>query len=97
MSVGSGNTMKAYREKTGATPSEALRALRKRQAAETSKILRALKAGPRTVPELVAETALPSRLVMWYVMSFCRDKTLKPVEKTTDGFYRYVITTKEGR
>jgi hypothetical protein len=45
----------------------------------------------------VAETALPSRLVMWYVMSFCRDKTLKPVEKTTDGFYRYVITTKEGR
>ncbi|HYM39591.1 MAG TPA: hypothetical protein VEY12_05535 [Thermoplasmata archaeon] len=97
MSVVSGNTMKAYREKTGATPSEALRTLRKRQAVETSKILGALKVGPRTIPELVAATALPSRLVVWYVMSFCRDKLLKPLDKTPDGFYRYAITTKEGR
>ncbi len=97
MSAPAGNTMKVYRDRTGAKPSEALRELRKRQAVETGKILGVLKAGPRTIPEIAKETGLPSRLVVWYVMTFCRDKTLGVVEKTGDGFYRYALAPKGGR
>ncbi len=91
------NTMKAYRDRTHATPSDVLRDLRKRQAVETSKILAALKVGPRTIPEIAKETGLPSRVVVWYVMTFCRDKTLRVGEKTADGFYRYLLPPKGGR
>ncbi len=91
------NTMKAYRDRTGAMPPENLRELRKRQATESGAILRVLKQGPSTIPEIAAATKLPSPTVVWYVMTYCRDKTLKPVEKTPDGFYRYGLTTKEGR
>jgi hypothetical protein len=97
MNAPSGNTMKAYRDRTGAKPSEALRELRKRQATETAKILGALKTGPRTIPEIASETGLPSRLVVWYVMTFCRDKTLRVAEKTGDGLYRYALAPKGGR
>lgn len=97
MSALAGNTMKAYRDRTGAKPSEALRELRKRQATETAKILSTLKAGPRAIPEIATETGLPSRLVVWYVMTFCRDKTLRVAEKTGDGLYRYALAPKGGR
>ncbi len=92
-----GNTMKAYRDRTHAAPSEALRELRKRQAVETAKILGAMKAGPRTVPEIAKATGLASELVVWYVMTFCRDKTLRVAEKAGDGFYRYALVPKGGR
>lgn len=91
------NTMKAYRERTHATPSEALRELRKRQAVEAAKILGTLKAGPRTLPEIAKETGLPSPLVVWYVMTFCKEKTVHTADKTGDGYYRYELTTKGGR
>jgi hypothetical protein len=91
------NTMKAYRDRTHATPPEALREQRKRQAVETGKILGALKAGPRTVPEITKETGLPSQLVVWYVMTFCKDKTVHIAEKLCDGYYRYELTAKGGR
>ncbi len=91
------NTMKAFRDSTNAAPSEALRELRRRQASETAVILRAVKSGPLTIPEIVAKTDYPSEVVVWYIMTFCREKTLKPVEKTPEGFYRYGLTTKEGR
>lgn len=91
------NTMKAYRDRTHATPSETLRELRKRQAVETAKILGALKAGPRTVPEIAEETRLPSQDVVWYVMTFCKGKTVRVAGKAGDGYYRYELTTAEGR
>jgi hypothetical protein len=91
------STMKAFRDRTGATPSEELRTLRKRQASETGVILRALKLGPLTIPEIVAATELPSPTVVWYVMTFCRDKTLRVAEKTADGFYRYALVPRGGR
>ena len=91
-----GNTMKAYRDRTRAEVAEPLRELRKRQAVEWGKILRALKAGPRTAPELAKETGLASELVVWYVMTFVRDKTLRVAEKTREGFYRYALVPKGG-
>lgn len=97
MSAAPRNTMKAYRDRTHATPPEPLRELRKRQAAETAKILRALKSGPKTAPELARETGLPSELVVWYVMTFCKDKTLRVAGKAEDGFFRYALPAKEAR
>ena len=94
MSESPRNTMKAYRARTHATPPEALRELRKRQAGETAKILRALKAGPKTVPELAQETGLPSDLVVWYVMTFCKDKTLRVAGKAGGGLFRYALPEK---
>ncbi len=96
MTAATGNTMKAYRDRTGATVPEALRELRKRQAVESGKILQALRAGPRTAPELAKETGLPSPLVVWYVMTFVREKTVRTAEKTEDGFFRYALVPKGG-
>lgn len=96
MTASPANTMKAFRERTGASVSEPLRELRKRQAVETSKILRALKPGPRTVPEIAKETGLPSDRVVWYVMTFCKDKTVRILDKTSDGFFRYALPERGG-
>ncbi len=96
MTATAGNTMKAYRDWTGAKVPEALRDLRKRQAVESGKILQALKAGPRTAPELAQETGLPSPLVVWYVMTFVKAKAVRTVEKTEDGFFRYALAPKGG-
>ena len=96
MTAASVNTMKAYRDRTGAKVPEALRDLRKRQAVESGKIFQALKAGPRTAPELAKETGLPSELVVWYVMTFVKDKTVRVAEKTEDGFFRYALVPKGG-
>ena len=87
----SSSTMKTFRERTGATVPAALRELRKRQAVETAKILQVLKAGPRTAPEIARETGFPSDLVVWYVMTFCKAKTLRVADKTSEGFYRYAL------
>lgn len=91
-----GNTMKAYRDQTGAKVPEALRDLRKRQAVESGKILQALKAGPRTAPELARDTGLASQLVVWYIMTFVKDKVVRAAEKTEDGFFRYALVPKGG-
>ncbi len=91
------NTMKVYRDRTHASPAEALRELRKRQARETATILAALKAGPKTVPEIAAESGLPSPLVVWYVMTFCREKSLLVAGKAGDGYFRYTIAPKGGK
>ncbi len=96
MTAVAGNTMKAYRDRTGAKVPDALRELRKRQAVESGKILRALKAGPRTVPEIAKETGLPSPLVVWYVMTFAKEKTVRTGEKTADGFFRYALAPDGG-
>jgi len=97
MTASSGNTMKAFRDRTGAKPPEPLRELRKRQAVEIAKVLQTLKAGPRTVPEIAKETGLPSDLVVWYIMTFCKDKSVRVAEKTGEGFYRYALAAKGGR
>ncbi len=91
------NTMKAYRDRTRATPSRELRDLRKRQAGETAKILGTLKGGPKTIPEIVQDTGLPSPLVVWYVMTFTRDKTLLVTGKAGDGYFRYTLAPKGGK
>ncbi len=91
-----GNTMKAYRDRTGAKVPEALRDLRKRQAVESAKILQALKAGPRTAPELAKVTGLPSELVVWYVMTLVKNKTIRAAGKTEDGFFRYTLVPEGG-
>ncbi len=96
MTAAAGNTMKAYRDRTGAQVPEALRDLRKRQAVESGKILQALKTGPRTAPELAKETGLPSPLVVWYVMTFVKQKTVRAAEKTQEGFFRYALVPKGG-
>ena len=96
MTAAAGNTMKAYRDATGAKVPEPLRELRKRQAVESGKILQALKAGPRTAPELAEETGLPSQLVVWYIMTFVKDKTVRATEKSGDGFFRFALVPKGG-
>lgn len=62
---------------------------------DTRKALReALKAGPRTVPELDRQLALPSENVMWYVMALKRYGEV--VEAGRAGDYpRYALKESE--
>ncbi len=96
MTAGPRNTMKAYRDRTAAKVPEALRELRKRQAVESAKIFQALKAGPRTAPEIAKETGLPSPLVVWYLMTFVKEKSVLPAGKTEAGFFRYALVPRGG-
>ena len=83
------STVKIYKERTGAKPSERVTKLVKEQARIKSKILNALKSGAKTVPEIAEETGLDGETVMWYLMTFLRLHEVEAVEKNEEGYYRY--------
>jgi predicted transcriptional regulator len=51
---------------------EAKKAMAKDQRDTIKVILDALKAGPLTVPEIAAQTRIPSEKALWYVMALKR-------------------------
>jgi predicted Rossmann fold nucleotide-binding protein DprA/Smf involved in DNA uptake len=60
----------------------------------TRKLLRqAIKAAPRTVPEIAAETGLPANEVLWHVIAM--KKYGQVAETGLDGYY-YRYTLAEG-
>jgi len=60
--------LKVLRERLGGVSEE--KKARTKDTRETVKAIQgALKAGPRTVPEISAETKIPSHKVLWFLMA----------------------------
>jgi predicted transcriptional regulator len=88
-------TVRELRDKFGVKPSAEASARAKTQAQIRVKIVRAASTGPKTIPEIAEKTGLDQRLTAWYVLTLTRHGKLKPVEKTQEGYWRYV-TSGEG-
>ncbi len=63
--------VKVFRDRMGGL-TEAKKAMAKDQRDTIKAIQAALKAGPRTVPEISAETKIASQKVLWYIMALKR-------------------------
>ncbi len=83
--------LKIFRERMGGL-SEQKKAMIKEQRDTTRALEKALKAGPRTVPQLAAETGLPAPKVLWYLMAL--RKYGKVAEAGRSGDY-YLYQWKE--
>ena len=79
----------AYRQKTGAKASADLAGRVRAYNDIRARVVRALGKGDRTIPEIAEELGMASRDVCWYVMTFVRYGTLRPVEKKEDGYFTY--------
>src|SRR5512139_629060 len=81
--------LKTFRERMGGL-SEEKKTRTKAQKAAIKAIQLALKNGPRTVPEIAAESGLPSHTVLWYIMAMKRYSMV--AEAGDDGdYYRYQL------
>lgn len=79
--------LKIFRERMGGL-SEQKKAMTKEQRDAIKAIQEALKSGPRTVPEIAADTKLPAHKVFWYVVAL--KKYGKIAEAGQAGeYYRY--------
>lgn len=87
-------TSQILREKTGVKASPQLLELRKYQLDMSSKLSNALKAGPKTIPELSKETGIPSKTVLWYMMTYNKYNIIYAVGKTKEGYYQYALKPK---
>ena len=88
-------TITAYRERTGAKAPQRLLDLRRSQLEISTKITKSLGAGPLTIPEVAKATGIPSRTVLWYLMTYSKYNLIAPDGKTEDGYYRYALKKKE--
>jgi hypothetical protein len=88
-------TITAYREKTGAKAPQALLDLRRAQLEVSGKITKSLAAGPKTVPEVAADTGYSARKVLWYLMTYYKYGLVVPSGKTEEGYYRFAIKEKK--
>ena len=84
-------TINVFREKTGAKAPQRLKDLRKEQLDISAKITKDQQAGPKTVPELAEATGIPSRKVLWYLMTYLKYNIIAPAGKTEEGYYRYAL------
>lgn len=81
--------VKVFRERMGGL-SEEKKAMVKDQRDTTKAIQGALKGGPRTVPEISAETKIPSQKVLWYVMAMKRYGKVAEAGQAGD-YFRYEL------
>jgi hypothetical protein len=77
------------RERLGGV-SEQKKARTKDQRETMKAIQTALKAGPRTVPEISAETKIPSQKVLWYLMAMRKYGQVAEAGQAGD-YYRYEL------
>ena len=84
-------TITAYRETTGAKASQRLLDLRRSQLEINSKITKALGRESLTIPEIAKATGIPSRTVLWYLMTYLKYNLISPDGKTEGGYYRYAM------
>ncbi len=83
-------TVLELREKFGVKPSAEASARAKTQAQIRVKIVRAASKDPKTIPEIAKMTGMEKRLTAWYVLTLTRHGRLKPVDKTEEGYWRYI-------
>jgi predicted transcriptional regulator len=79
--------LKVFRERMGGL-TESKKAMAKDQRDTQKAIQETLKAGPRTVPEIAAETKIPSHKVLWYVMAMKRYGKVAEAGQAGD-YFRY--------
>jgi len=79
--------VKVFRERMGGL-TEAKKAMSKDQRDTMKAIQAALKGGPRTVPEISAETKIPSYKVLWYIMAMKRYGKVAEAGQAGD-YFRY--------
>ena len=79
--------VKVFRERMGGLTEEK-KAMAKDQRDTMKAIQGALKNGPRTVPEISAETKIPSQKVLWYVMAMKRFGKVAEAGQAGD-YFRY--------
>jgi len=81
--------LKAFRDRMGGI-SEEKKAWARQQKQALTDIRAALKAGPRTIPEIAAETHRPGHEILWYIMAMKRYG--KVAERGLDGdYFRYEL------
>lgn len=85
-------TVRQLREMHGVKPSEETSARAKSQAQIRVKIIRAASSDPKTIPEIAQKIDMDLHLTTWYVLTLTRHNKLKPVEKTPEGYWRYVAS-----
>jgi Mg-chelatase subunit ChlI len=88
-------TVRQLRDRYGVKASAEATARAKEQAQITRKITRATAASPKTIPEIAKEAELDLRMATWYVLTMTRHKKLRAVEKTPEGYWRYVRMVEE--
>jgi predicted Rossmann fold nucleotide-binding protein DprA/Smf involved in DNA uptake len=71
-------------------PNRALREIVREEPVMRAQILAFLEGGPRTIPEIAAELAVPTHEVVFWVMGMRRYGHLQEVKGATDeGYFRY--------
>lgn len=85
--------LKIFRERMGGL-TEAKKACQKAHRDARKAIGEALKAGPRTVPTLAAETKLPSHDVLWHLMAIKRYGELAEAGQAGD-YFLYALRERE--
>lgn len=55
-----------------------------------NKIRKAIIDKPKTVPEIAKEVNLETYLVLWYISTFLRYGLVDRVEKTEEGYWKYI-------
>ena len=85
--------LKALRETHQATV-ERTQALLKEQQAFRKQLRSAMADGPKTIPEIAADSALPSDEVLWHVMAMKKYDLVREVGKSGD-YYQYALAEGE--
>lgn len=76
--------------------SEEIKAKAKVFAANRKTILKALEPGPKSIPEIAAETGLPLPTVTYYLMSLRKYGDIRDTQEINeDDFYLYELKGKE--
>ncbi len=55
-----------------------------------NKIKAAIINSPKTVPEIAKETGLDTHVILWYVATLLRYGLVEKVEKTDEGYWKYI-------
>ncbi|MBO8182159.1 MAG: hypothetical protein H0Z28_05115 [Archaeoglobus sp.] len=87
------STLKEFRDKTGIKASEELRERHKKQRQIVKAIKEALKSGPKTIPQIVSETNLESKVVTWHLFTLWKYGEVREVEEV-EGYFTYELAEK---
>lgn len=87
------NPIKVLRERRGGVPRDLIERNRQRVATRRA-IIGALKTGPKTVPQLSAQTGIPTHEALWCVMGLKKYGEVAEGEEQ-DSYLEYQLISKE--
>ncbi len=83
-------TVEIFRKKYSLRVPEALSAELRKQAGIKVKIMRSISKTPKTPKEISEDTGIPTETVFWYLMTFYKYGLVEAVEKTDEGYFKYI-------